>query len=392
MRGYIRQRSKDSWTIHWDEPRGPDGKRRQRNKAIKGTKREAEARLREILSSLDKGSYLSPNKMTVRDLLNQWLDNYVEINVRPRTIEGYRLICEKHLIPHLGDCGLTKLQPAQIQGYYGIASKEGRTDGKGGLSARTINGHHRVLSEALEWGIKQGLLARNACKRVTAPRPVSKEMHVLTELQVDKLLDTARGTQYYHMIHLALYTGMRRSELLGLRWKDADMVLSAVRVTQSMHQLMNQEIVFTEPKTARSKRSVALSPGAVLDLKEHYEEQKALRDTLGKPLTDDDLVFARFDGSPLPPSGVSHAFGRLCKNAGIDGIRFHDLRHTMATMMMKYGTNPKVVQERLGHSSIAITMDVYSHVVPGMQELAALQFEEGLRRSKPAKEMETASW
>lgn len=379
MRGTIKQRSKGTWTIWWDEPRGPDGKRRQRNKTFQGTKRHAQEKLNEILTSLDKGSYLQPNKMTVSDLLGQWLDNYVVINTRARTAEGYRMICEKHLIPNLGNIGVTQLQPTQVQSYYSKAMADGRTDGKGGLSARTVKHHHRVFSEALEYGIRKGLLARNILKQVTAPRPVTQEMNTLSEYQVETLLAAARQTPYYHIIHLALFTGMRRSELLGLRWKDADMALSAVRVTQALHRLANQETVFTEPKTARSRRSVALSPAAVSDLREHYVKQKAIRDALGCPIADDDLVFANPDGSPLSPSTVSHAFSDLCQKAGIEGIRFHDLRHTHATMMMKRGVFPKVVQERLGHSSFAVTMDVYSHVVPGMQELAAMAFEDGLR-------------
>jgi len=157
------------------------------------------------------------------------------------------------------------------------------------------------------------------------------------------------------------------------------MILCAVRVTQCLHRLSNGQVVLTEPKTAKGRRSVALSPASVLDLRQHHAEQKELRDTVGIPLSDADLVFANVDGSPLSPSTVSHAFGDICKKAGIGGIRFHDLRHTHATMLMKRGTFPKVVQERLGHSSFGITMDVYSHVVPGIQKLAALQFDEGLK-------------
>lgn len=166
---------------------------------------------------MDKGSYIAPSKMTLGDLLIQWFDNYVAINTRARTSEGYRMICDKHLIPHLGSIVLTQLQPAQVQSYYVKALTEGRANGKGGLSARTIKHHHRVLSEALEWGIKQGLLGRNVCKQTTPPRPVAQEMKVLTEYQVEKLLNAARDTQHYHLIHLALFTGMRRSEILGLR-------------------------------------------------------------------------------------------------------------------------------------------------------------------------------
>ena len=166
--------------------------------------------------------------------------------------------------------------------------------------------------------------------------------------------------------------------------------LLARRVTQALHRLANQETVFTEPKTAKSRRSVALSPAAVLDLREHYLEQKATRDTLGCLITDDDLVFANFDRSPLSPSTVSHAFSDLCKKTGIEGIRFHDFRHSHATMMMKRGVFPKVVQERLGHSSFAVTMDVYSHVVPGMQELAAMAFEDGLKPRHSTTNMESS--
>ena len=143
-------------------------------------------------------------------------------------------------------------------------------------------------------------------------------------------------------------------------------------------------------KTAKSRRRIALGPETGLTLRKYREHQEAIRDSLGKPLADDDLVFAKVDGTPLSPSTVSHAFQDLCHKVGLEGVHLHSLRHTHATMMMKRGTNPKVVQERLGHSSCAVTMDIYSHVVPGIQELAAMNFEEGLRRNRTAKEEESA--
>ena len=240
MAGTIRKRGK-SWTIWWDEPREIDGKRRQRNKSIKGTKREAEAELRKILTALDSGHYIKPTKMTVGDLLGQWLENYVDVNVRARTAEGYRMICEKHLVPALGQIQLNRLQPGQVQRYYATALKEGRKDGKGGLSARTVKHHHRVLSEALEFAIRSGKLGRNVCKQVTPPRTVNREMSTLDEKDIDRLLEAARGGPYYPLIHLATYTGMRRSELLGLRWKDTDLHLGSLSVIQTLHRLANQE-------------------------------------------------------------------------------------------------------------------------------------------------------
>ena len=376
MRGTIKKRARNSWTLWWDEPRGADGKRRQRNKTVTGPKRVAEAELRRILAELDAGSYVPPNKVTVRGLLEQWLSEYVDVQVRPNTAEGYRIICELHIVPALGILSLEELHPSHVIKYHKSALVNGRRDGKGGLSAQTVKHHHRVLSQALEYGIGQGLLSRNVCKQVKAPRPAYKETRVLAVEQIARLFETAQETPYFHLIHLALYTGLRRSELLGLRWKDTDLVSSIVHVTQGLNMLRNKLPVFAPPKTAKSRRSVALSPDAVGALQQHYAERKVVSESLGTAITDDDLVFGDVYGSPLSPSTVSHAFQDICRKADIYGIRFHDLRHTHATLLMKQGTNPKVIQERLGHSSISVTLDVYSHVVPGMQELAALQFDE----------------
>ena len=381
MRGTIKKRARNSWTLWWDEPRGADGKRRQRNKTVTGPKRVAEAELRRILAELDAGSYVPPNKVTVRGLLEQWLSEYVDVQVRPNTAEGYRIICELHIVPALGILSLEELHPSHVIKYHKSALVNGRRDGKGGLSAQTVKHHYRVLSQALEYGIGQGLLSRNVCKQVKAPRPAYKETKVLTVEQIARLFETAQETPYFHLIHLALYTGLRRSELLGLRWKDTDLVSSIVHVTQGLHMLRNKLPVFAPPKTAKSRRSVALSPDEVEALQQHYAERKVVCESLGTTLTGDDLVFGDVYGSPLSPSTVSHAFQDICRKADIYGIRFHDLRHTHATLLMKQGTNPKVIQERLGHSSISVTLDVYSHVVPGMQELAAMQLDEALKIS-----------
>ena len=381
MRGTIKKRARNSWTLWWDEPRGADGKRRQRNKTVTGPKRVAEAELRRILAELDAGSYVPPNKLTVRDLLERWLSEYVDVQVRPKTAEGYRMICELHIVPALGNLSLYELHPSHVIRYQNSALVNGRRDRKGGLSAQTVKHHHRVLSHALEYGIGQGLLSRNVCKQVRAPKPVHKEMRVLTVEEIAQLFETARETPYFYLIHLALYTGLRRSEVMGLRWKDTDLVSSVIHVTQGLHMLRNKQPIFAPPKTAKSRRSVALSPDAVGALQQHYAERKVVCESLSTILTGEDLVFGDVYGSPLSPSTVSHAFRDICKKVAIEGIRFHDLRHTHATLLMKQGVNPKVVQERLGHSSISVTLDIYSHVVPGMQEVAAMQFDEALEIS-----------
>ena len=388
MRGHVTKRSKDSWTIVLDLGRDPStGKRKQQWVTVRGTKREAERKLAELQYQMDSGGYVKPSKLTVAEHLRDWLRDYAATTVRPRTYEGYAMIVEKHLIPGLGRIVLTQLQPAEIQKCYAKALENGRSDGKGGLSARTVKHHHRVLSEALVYAVRMNRVVKNVAQAVVPPRPVSQEMNTLDEVGVDALLDAARATPYYHLFHLALYTGLRRSELLGLRWKDVDLYLANLSVTQVMHRLQGGQVVFLEPKTAKSRRQVALSPDAAIALRSHRGQQEHERAVIGLAVDGDSLVFARFDGSPLPPITINHAFGRIIKRAGLKGIRMHDLRHTHATLMMKQGVNPKIVQERLGHSSIAVTMDIYSHVVPGMQEAAAMGFDQGLRSHKNADQL-----
>jgi integrase len=341
MRGTIKKRAKNSWTLWWDEPRGAGGKRRQRNKAVTGPKRVAEAELRMILAELDSGSYIPPNKVTVKDLLVRWLSEYVDIQVRPNTADGYRMICELHIVPALGILRLDELHPSHVMSYQKSALVNGRRDGKGGLSAQTVKHHHRVLSQALEYGVGQGLLSRNVCKAVKAPRPAYKEMKVLTVEQIARLFETARSTPYFRLIHLALYTGLRRSELLGLRWKDTDLVSSVIHVTQGLNMLRNKRPVFAPPKTPKSRRSVALSPVAVEALEQHHAEREVVCESLGAAISGDDLVFGDVYGNPLSPSTVSHAFGDICRKIGISGIRFHDLRHTHATLLMKQVLVPR---------------------------------------------------
>ncbi len=179
--------------------------------------------------------------------------------------------------------------------------------------------------------------------------------------------------------YTAIYTGLRRSELLALRWSHIDLDLATLSVVETLHQLHNREFVFRQPKSKKGRRLVALSPSLAILLKEHKQKQELDRMMLGKLLLPNDLVFSNPDGSPLQPDGITKAFTRIARSIGLYGVRFHDLRHTHATLMLCQGIHPKIVSERLGHSSIAITLDTYSHVMPGLQEAAAQRFDEGLR-------------
>jgi len=376
MKGSIRQRSKGSWEIFYDMGADPvTGKRRQKSQTIKGTKRDAQRRLREVLLSIEQSSYVKPNKITLGEWLSQWLRDYVSMNTTDRTQESYSYIVEGHLIPSLGKVVLSDLQPQDIQRYYAEKLNKGRTDGKGGLSGRSVVYHHRILSKALDYAVKMGVVVRNVANLVEPPRVKKVTMNTLSTEEVTRFLEAAKETDYYVFFATLLYTGLRRGELLALRWRNLDLIKGNLTVVETAYKLGNGDYIIKEPKTAHSRRSVTLSTSLIELFRAYRIDQELLRIQLGVSLNADDFVFIRPDGSPLNPSAVSLAFRRITHKAGLKDIRIHDLRHTHATLMLQAGVNPKVVSERLGHASISITLDIYSHVLPGMQEAAAEKFD-----------------
>jgi len=376
MKGSIRKRSKKSWEIIYDLPADSlTGKRRQKSQTIAGTKRDAERALREIISSIEQGSYVKPNKITLGDWLRQWLKDYASMNITGRTQESYSSIVERHLIPALGRVPIAELSAQQIQNYYAEKIRKGRADGKGGLSARSVIYHHRILSKALSYAVKMGVVVRNVANDAEPPRADRKTMNTLSLEEIKRFLDEASKTEYYAFFATLLYTGLRRGELLVLRWRNLDLENAKLVVVESGHKLDNGNYIIKEPKTAKSRRSVVL-PNPLVELLEAYRaDQELLRVQLGVTLYADDFVFIRPDGSAINPNAITLAFHRIIKKAGLKKIRLHDLRHTHATMMLQANINPKIVSERLGHANIGITLDIYSHVLPGMQEAAMEQFD-----------------
>jgi integrase len=388
MKGSIRQRSKGSWSIIIDLPRDPQtGKRHQQWHTVHGTKKDAERALRELLHSVEKGSYVKPTKVSLAEFLEEWLRGYVELNCSPRTKASYEMIVRRHLIPELGGILLSQLDPRHLQAFYTRQKAQGRVDGKGPLSSTTVRYCHSLLAEALGHAVKMGLVSRNVAQATEAPRLDHKVMSTLMLEDTQTFLEAAEGTPYYTLFYLLLHTGLRRGEALALRWKNVDLGLSSLgvlgylSVTETVYKLAGDYIV-KEPKTPSSRRRIALPPSLVLVLRQHRAEQEAQQALLGKPLTDNDFVFANPDGNPLDPSTVSHAFNKVIHKAGLPHIRLHDLRHTHASLLLQAGVHPKVVQERLGHSSIRVTLDTYSHVMGGLQEAAAQHFDKLLTSGK----------
>ena len=338
------------------------------------TKREAQVALTETLHLINTGAYVSPSKLTLAQFLEQWLQD-CRGNIAPNTAQTYAWFVDKHIKPTLGQIPLTALKPEHLQRLYTDKLASGRRDGTGGLGSRSVRYIHTTLHKALKSAVKMGMLARNPADSVDIPKVTRHEMRVMSESDIHIFLEYAKSTPYYALFHSALFTGMRRSELLALRWCDLDLLLCQASVSRTLHQLNNREIIIRQPKTAKGRRLVALTPSTVAVLREHRAEQEKLRQSLGMTLSDDDLVFSQIDGKPLLPDSVSHAWCNLARRTGLKGIRLHDARHTHASLMLKQGIHPKIVQERLGHATIAITLDTYSHIVPGLQEAAAAGFD-----------------
>jgi len=370
MKGSIRKRGKDSWQIQIYTGLGPDGKPKRHFETVRGRKGDAQRRLTELLGSLDKGIFTPPGRLTITEHLNNWLNGYVKTNCSKGTLRSYGVVVNRHLIPSLGHILLRQLTHQAIQAYYGNAREK--------VSARTVLYHHRILKASLKYAVKQGHLGRNPADLVDAPRPGKKDMRTLTPEELKTLLDTTSGNRFYPVIYTAVATGLRQAELLGLRWRDIDLDLQSISVCRALYYKNHDDFEFKEPKTSHSKRRVSMTAKLTDYLSEYKGTRESLSLHLGRLLKLDDLVFSNTEGEPISPNVLRHSFTRIAKRAGLQGVRFHDLRHTFASLMFLKGAKSKVISEALGHSSVAFTLDTYSHIIEGMQEDAMILLDEVL--------------
>jgi len=378
MRGHIKQRAKGSWSIVLDLGRDASGKRKQKWSTVRGTKKEAQAELSRLLNEVNSGAYVEPSRMLVSEYLKRWLKDYAEPNVSPKTAERYAQIIRDNINPALGQYQLSKLKPLHIQSFYTDCLTSGRKDGKGGLAAQTVLHFHRLLRKAFLQAVKWQLLARNPVDAVEPPRPQRKQMNAINESETAQLLEKLKGSTLFVPVLMAVTTGLRRGEILAMRWKDVNLDEGRITVNQSLEQT-KIGLRFKSPKTERSRRQVPLPTLTVDLMNEHKRKQNEERLRLGPLYQNNDLVFPRPDGLPMPPDSFSTNFAAFIRRSGLKHIRLHDLRHSHATQLLLQGVHPKIVSERLGHSNIGITLDTYSHVLPGMQEDAVLKIDSSLR-------------
>jgi integrase len=379
--GHIRQRSPGSFEIRYTLGADPaTGKRKTQTATVRGTRKDAEKELRRLLRAVDLGEHVDSTRLTVREWLLIWLDAVRE-EVAPKTHERYSEIVGGFLAPALGNLPIAKLVAAELQKVYAGWSTGGRRDGKpGGLSPQTRRHIHRVLSAAFTRAVEQQVIARNPCDafKKRLPKVERHKLVTLSAEQGQRLLAAIRHHRVYWPVLLALATGCRRGEIAALRWSNVDLERRSLRVVESLEQTKTG-LRFKRPKTEKT-RPIILPGFAVDELRRRKREQAEELLKLGVRQGPDALVCGRADGSPLPPRSLTHEFAKVAGSVdGVPRVRFHDLRHSHATQLLLAGVHPKIAQERLGHSSISVTLDLYSHVTPTMQEDAAAKLDAAYR-------------
>lgn len=376
MKGHIRERSPGHWAIVVDS-RDASGKRKRKWHSFTGNKRGAQIEAARLITEAKRGTALDPEKVTVHEFLDRWLE-HMSTQVSPRTIEIYRENVRFLILPALGNALLSKLKPDQIAKAYSEALQSGRKRG-GGLSPRSVGMMHRTLSQALKQAVTWNLLATNPAASCKPPRIERKEMRVHDVGTTAKLIEYAKGGRLYMPIMLFALCGLRRAEVAALRWSRLSLDTASLSVSTSIEQT-ERGTREKPPKSGRG-RTVALPSLVVEELRRHRLQQAQDLLRLGIRQTDETHVCLREDGSPWPPRLLTHSFVRLIKSSGLPRIRLHDLRHSHATHLLATGVHPKVVQERLGHASIQLTLDTYSHVMPSMQDDAAATIDAAMRKA-----------
>jgi integrase len=367
-------------------------KRRQHWETVHGTRKDAQRRLTEFLHRLDAENLVAPSALTLGAFLEHWFVEYVEPSLSPRTAEVYISKLRCHVIPHLGNLLLRNLKPEDLQRLYATLIKTGRCRDGCPLSNRTVHHIHVILSNALDHALKWELITRNPAKAVRPPKVERREMRAWNGDQVVCFLEKTRSNidyvMYFELFYIDFATGMRLSEILALRWNDVDLDTGEIRINRTVYQLNDGSIVYGSPKSVRSRRTIVLPPSAIEVLRRHYQAQTAYRTMLGLTLNEDDFIFTRPDGRPFRPGTIGQAFRRMVKHTDLPPIRFHDIRHTHASLLIQQRVNPKVIQERLGHASIQTTFDTYGHLYPGTQQAAADIFDREVLEGALPKQLE----
>jgi len=371
MAGQIIKRGEKIWIVRIFQGRDENGKRRYVNKTIHGTKKSAEKYLTAKLRDKDLGINIEPASESLDKYLEKWLESVVRSRVREATYDDYKYLLDRYVSPTLGAIKLCDIRSIDIQKVYGdmLGEKE--------LSARTVRMTHAVLSSAMKQAVRWHMLQRNPCEFVDLPRMARKEMQALSPEEASRFLEAAREDKLGIVLSFAIATGMRPEEYLALKWSDLDLHAGTATVRRTLIWRKGGGWYFGEPKTSRSRRTIPIPRSLVGELADHRRKQAESRLKKGADYQNNDLVFASGEGTPIILRNlVRRHFQPVLTRAKLSlTFRLYDLRHSCATLLLSAGENPKVVSERLGHASIVLTLDTYSHVLPSMQQAATEKLE-----------------
>jgi len=377
-RGNITRRSKQSWRIKFDLP-SDGGDRQTRYVTVRGKYADAQRELTKLLSAADNGMDIEPRKVTVADYMKAWLDG--RHNLSPKTVERYKQLTERQIIPYLGSTILQRLRPPTIQRWHETILTSGGKDDRP-LSPRTVGHAHRVLHRALQRAVEMEILARNVASAISPPSLEPSEIEILDAGQIAIVLESLKGHDIYSIAALALATGMRRGELLALQWTDCDLDAATLTVERALEET-RAGLRFKAPKTRHGLRTISLPDSAVQVLRDHRLNQLETRMALGLGRPESDaLVFSKLDGTPMSPDNLSRDWVRICRSLKLPRVMFHALRHTHASALIAAGLDVVTISRRLGHAKPTTTLTVYGHLFSKTDEVAADAIEAAMRTDK----------
>jgi integrase len=363
MRDSIQKRGPSTWLSQFELERTA-GKRRRYSCTVKGTYKEAQKALTEHLNAADKGMLADPTHMSVGEYVLRYLST--TLTQSPKTLERYTELAERQIIPHLGSLPLSKLRPEHIEQWHSTLLASG-------LAPLTVRHAHSVLKLVLGRAVENGTLSRNAAGIRKPPKVEIKEVEILAPAQVEAVLSALKGHRLHPVASLGLATGCRRGELLALEWRDVDLDRGVLRVERSLEETRSGLRV-KEPKTKRGRRNIGLAADAIALLREHRKQQLELRLALGQG-GQPKLVFSTIEGEHLSPNGLSRSWRQICRARKLPCVPFHALRHTHASTLIRAGVDVLTISRRLGHSTAAMTLDVYGHLIEGSDAAAAKAIE-----------------
>ena len=365
MKGHLMRRGERSWRLKYDLPTTTGKRRETRYVTLHGTKKEAQEEATRILASVTNGQHVDPSRETLGQFAERWLRDWAAQNVSNKTFTRYEQLLRKHICARVGSVPIQRLRAVDLQGIYAAMAADGMADRTRLHTHRVL---HRMLRHATQWGVVQ----RNVVRMVDAPTVQTKEIEILTAAQVQTVLQTLRGRSLYPIASIALATGMRRGELLALRWQDCDLDGATLKVERALEQTKRGGLVFKPPKTRYGRRTISLPPSTVTELRTHRKSQAEQRLALGLgKAPEDSLVFATWDGSTRSPNALTKEWALAMKAAGIRAT-FHSLRHTHASTLVASGLDVLTISRRLGHGSPAITLGVYGHLFKPDDRAAAI--------------------